>query len=100
MCNVSTNGTVSLQAVLPRVRQLDLRVQVSIDGARARTNDALRGPGAFDKATATARELIAAGVHTTVCMVACQENEAEIEGDHKMPVTSPVTNDCRVKGAR
>jgi len=58
-----------------------LQVQVSIDGACAQTNDAIRGAGTFEQALATARDLIAAGVHTTLCMVACRENLEEI-GDY------------------
>ena len=80
-CNVSTNGTVLLKGLAPQIRKAGLQVQVSIDGASARTNDALRGPGTFEKALSTARELIAAGVHTTLCMVACEANQMEI-GDY------------------
>ena len=80
-CNVSTNGNVSLKALAPQIRKAGLQVQVSIDGASPQTNDALRGTGTFDKALRTASELIAARVHTTLCMVACQENQSEI-GDY------------------
>lgn len=60
------------------MRSFGLRVQVSMDGATPSTNDALRGPGTFNRALGTGRELIAARMHTTLCMVACRENQAEI----------------------
>jgi mycofactocin biosynthetic radical S-adenosylmethionine protein MftC len=77
-CNVSTNGTVPLTNLARQIRKAGLHVQVSIDGASAQANDALRGAGTFEKALRTAKELISAGVHTTLCMVACRENQAEI----------------------
>ncbi len=80
-CNVSTNGTISLRTLSAQIRAVGLRVQISIDGANSGTNDALRGAGTFERALCTARDLIAVGVHTTLSMVACQENQDEI-GDY------------------
>jgi radical SAM protein with 4Fe4S-binding SPASM domain len=94
-CNVSTNGTVPLESLAPEIRKAGLQVQVSLDGARAETNDALRGPGTYARALATAKELIAAGVHTTLCMVACRENLGEI-GDYLRLVKALGANEARV----
>ncbi len=80
-CNVSTNGTVPLGNVIPQIRRAGLRVQVSLDGAAARTNDAIRGVGSYERALNTAQALIAGKIHTTLCMVACRENLAEL-GDY------------------
>lgn len=77
-CNVSTNGTILSDALLRDLTEAALKVQVSIDGARAETNDSIRGTGTFEKATATARRLAASGIPTTLCMVCCRENLAEV----------------------
>ena len=46
---VSTNGTVLDDALVDRLLDLaaPVYIQVSLDGARAETNDAIRGPGTF-----------------------------------------------------
>jgi MoaA/NifB/PqqE/SkfB family radical SAM enzyme len=48
-------------------------VQVSLDGGSARTHDAIRGPGTFDAAVATIRELARRGFDTRVI---CTVNKA------------------------
>lgn len=80
-CNVSTNGTVPLGPIIPSLRRTGLRVQVSLDGATARTNDAIRGMGSYERALNTAQALIAGKIHTTLSLVACRENLAEL-GDY------------------
>jgi radical SAM protein with 4Fe4S-binding SPASM domain len=77
-CNVSTNGTIVSDALLMDLAETGLTVQVSLDGASAATNDAIRGPGTFARATATARRLASAGIPTTLCMVCCRENLCDI----------------------
>ncbi len=48
---VSTNGTMHDESVLRRISCMDsVRIQVSLDGATAETNDEIRGTGAFDQA--------------------------------------------------
>ena len=48
---VSTNGTVHDESLAKRLSDMDLvRIQISLDGATAETNDKIRGTGAFDKA--------------------------------------------------
>jgi mycofactocin radical SAM maturase len=47
---VSTNGTVHDGDLVKRLTRMKLlRIQVSLDGATAATNDAIRGAGTFDK---------------------------------------------------
>lgn len=77
-CNVSTNGTVLPDGLLPPLADAGLKVQVSLDGATAETNDTIRGAGTFARATATVRRLVTSGIPTTLCMVCCRENLAEI----------------------
>lgn len=48
---VSTNGTVFDESLAKKLSGMDLlRIQISLDGATAKTNDEIRGTGAFDKA--------------------------------------------------
>ncbi|HYG23300.1 MAG TPA: radical SAM protein [Verrucomicrobiae bacterium] len=77
-CNVSTNGTVLNDAILKILQDMRLDVQVSLDGATAQTNDAIRGAGTFSKATASVRRLVEAGIPVTLCMVCCEQNLLEI----------------------
>jgi radical SAM protein with 4Fe4S-binding SPASM domain len=77
-CNVSTNGTIISDSLLKGLREAGLKVQVSLDGAVAGTNDAIRGPGTFQKAIGTIQRLVECGIPTTLCMVCCQENIREI----------------------
>jgi radical SAM protein with 4Fe4S-binding SPASM domain len=78
ICNVSTNGTAVPEAMLKDIAEAGLKVQVSIDGATAATNDFIRGASTFEKAVLTVRRLVASGIPTTLCMVCCQQNVAEI----------------------
>ena len=58
----STNGTRIDAARARRLAAMDyVDVQVSIDGATAAVNDAVRGPGSFDAALGAMRELAEAG---------------------------------------
>ncbi|MCZ7664562.1 MAG: mycofactocin radical SAM maturase [Thermoleophilia bacterium] len=47
---VSTNGTLLTEALVDELAAMDLLfLQVSLDGARSETNDAIRGPGTFER---------------------------------------------------
>lgn len=77
-CNVSTNGTILPDTLLERLAMTGLKVQVSLDGATAPTNDAIRGTGTFEKATTTVRRLVERRIPVALCMVCCRENLPEI----------------------
>jgi mycofactocin radical SAM maturase len=58
----STNGSRITTAAAQRLASTDyVDVQISIDGANATTNDAIRGAGSFDVATTAMRHLADAG---------------------------------------
>src|SRR5205085_2178911 len=60
---VLTNGMLLTRDRLAALRDLErVRLQISIDGATVATNDALRGPDCFAKATACARAAIELGI--------------------------------------
>ena len=63
---VLTNATLLPQRVVDRLAELSrasrytLELRVSIDGVTADMNDAIRGPGSFDRAVAAVGRLVAA----------------------------------------
>ena len=58
----STNGTRLTKAKAQRLAATDyVDVQISVDGADAATNDAVRGPGSYDAAIAAMENLAEAG---------------------------------------
>lgn len=76
---LSTNGTLLDAARVAALAARRVEVQVSIDSADAARHDAGRGTGVWAKATAGARALVAAGVHTIVSMVYRRDNLDELE---------------------
>jgi radical SAM protein with 4Fe4S-binding SPASM domain len=78
---VLTNGILFRGPVLERLRRQDpslLRLQVSLDGATAEVNDALRGRGSFERILAGVRELVAAGFAPTLSTVISRHNVGQM----------------------
>ncbi len=77
----STNGTRLTPTRAAQLAALDyLDVQISIDGATARTNDAVRGEGAYPAARAAMDNLAAAGFGPfKVSVVVTRENVEELD---------------------
>jgi radical SAM protein with 4Fe4S-binding SPASM domain len=78
---VLTNGILFQGAVLDRLRLQDparLRLQVSLDGASAATNDPVRGQGSFERILAGIRNLVAAGMAPTISTVVTRQNVGEM----------------------
>ncbi|HXI20441.1 MAG TPA: radical SAM protein, partial [Gemmatimonadales bacterium] len=78
---ILTNGTVFRGPVRQALGQLDrghVRFQVSLDGATARTNDPIRGPGTFVRALDGARLLSDLGFEVSLTTVTTRENLPEL----------------------
>ncbi len=77
----STNGTRLTATAARQLAALDyLDVQISIDGATARTNDAVRGDGAYQAARAAMDNLAAAGFGPfKVSVVVTRQNIEELD---------------------
>jgi len=78
---ILTNATVFAGAVRKGLDGLDRRrvkLQISIDGARAETNDRIRGPGTFDGALDGARLLSDLGFEVSLTTVTTRSNLAEL----------------------
>ena len=78
---VLTNGTVLRGPIRSRLESLDrnmVRFQISIDGARAATNDRIRGAGTYDGALNGARFLSDLGYDVSLATVVAGENLREL----------------------
>lgn len=78
--DVLTNGSLISEAETealvkhPRLR----RIQVSLEGATAKTNDAIRGPGSFESTISAIRFLRDAGIAVSVMTTISRFNKDEI----------------------
>lgn len=77
----STNGTRLTKEKAARLAATDyVDVQISIDGADALTNDAIRGPGSFDAAIAAMENLAEAGFgEFKISVVMTRQNIPQID---------------------
>ena len=77
----STNGSRITPAAAARIASSDyVDVQISIDGADAATNDAVRGTGSFDVATTAMQRLADAGVADfKVSIVVTRDNVGQLD---------------------
>ena len=84
---VSTNGTVLDEKLVGELLAMDAPVylQVSLDGARAATNDAIRGPGTFTRILAGVELLTRAGYpDLSLNMVVTSLNAGELAEFHEL----------------
>lgn len=75
---VSTNGILVDNEFAKEARNIDLTVQVSLDGASEVTNDAIRGSGTFKKAIRAVKILLAEEVRTSINMCYHRMNIGEL----------------------
>jgi radical SAM protein with 4Fe4S-binding SPASM domain len=88
-------------ATLFRGEQLDglaalagdrLRVQISLDGASAATNDPIRGAGTFERVIEGIRAAVAAGLRPSVTMVLLKHTLGEVEALVRLAASLGVRN--------
>ncbi|MBI3494120.1 MAG: radical SAM protein, partial [Acidobacteria bacterium] len=92
---ILTNGTLFKGDRLDGLAALAgdrLRVQVSLDGASAETNDPIRGAGTFDRIVAGVREAVRAGLRPSVTMVVLAHNVNDVEALVRLAATLDVRN--------
>ena len=76
---ISTNGILLSKEDGEFFKEYDVEVGVSLDGAKAETNDYIRGKGSFDNAINAIMILTETGVHTTIGMTLMGSNLKEAE---------------------
>ncbi len=85
MTCISTNGTLIDAARVARLSATRLvAIQVSMDGARRETCDAIRGAGVFDQAIAALKLLAKSPIPTSINTVLTAQNAAEIPALHAL----------------
>ena len=78
----STNGTYLDLSAAKSLSSLDyIDIQISLDGPDAKTNDAIRGLGSFDKAIAALENLSRAEFRTPKISVVATRNNVEVLDD-------------------
>src|SRR5712692_4683676 len=78
---ILTNGTLFSGVRFERLVELAgerLRVQISLDGASADTNDPIRGEGTFERVLAGVRTAVAAGLRPSLTMTLVQRNLEDV----------------------
>ncbi len=85
MTCISTNGTLLTAERVARLARTRLvAIQVSMDGARRETCDAIRGAGVFDAAIEAIKLLAATRIPTSINTVLTAQNADEIPAMHEM----------------
>jgi radical SAM protein with 4Fe4S-binding SPASM domain len=88
---ISTNGAFIDRSAARRLTTLADYVQISLDGADADTNDAIRGRGSFAAATAAVEACVSCGLPTGISMVLTRMNCHQIEEYVRMSQVLGVT---------
>ena len=73
-----TNGTLITEGMAQKLGELNLDIQVSLDGAREETHDFIRGPGSFRKTIEGVQNLVKAGTEPHTSMTIMKKNMNEI----------------------
>lgn len=90
---ILTNGTLFKRLdELAALAGDRLRVQISLDGASAATNDSIRGAGTFERITDGIRVAVAAGLRPSVTMVLLQGNLGDVEALVRLAASLGVRN--------
>jgi mycofactocin radical SAM maturase len=85
MTCISTNGTlISPERVARLASNRLVAIQVSLDGAKRETCDAIRGNGVFDTAIEAVKLLAATSIPTSINTVLTAQNAAEIPAMHDL----------------
>lgn len=77
--NMSTNGTLITRDYAKKARDIELEVQVSLDGENQETNDKFRGKGSFKMAIQGIKTLVEEGTYSVLCMTYHSGNFDKLE---------------------
>lgn len=85
MTCISTNGTLLKADLVEKLARTRLvAIQVSLDGAKKETCDAIRGEGVFDRAIQALKLLAASSIPTSINTVLTTQNADEIPAMHDL----------------
>lgn len=69
-----SNGTLITEEVAKKLKQLDVAVQVSVEGPDAKTNDKIRGRGTFEKAMNGIKKCLKNGIRVELSVTLMKNN--------------------------
>lgn len=79
LASVSTNGSLIDSHFAKKAADLNLAIQISVDGAHPETCDAVRGKGSWERAISGTKTAVENGALTWLCMVYQRDNLDELE---------------------
>ncbi|MBU7045402.1 MAG: radical SAM protein, partial [Theionarchaea archaeon] len=79
LASVSTNGSLIDSHFAKKAADLNLAIQISVDGAHPETCDAVRGKGSWERAISGTKIAVKNGALTWLCMVYQRDNLDELE---------------------
>ncbi|MFC1870003.1 radical SAM/SPASM domain-containing protein [Chloroflexota bacterium] len=84
---MSTNGLLLTPQIIATLKQLEVRVMISIDGATPETYQSIRGEASFEKVVAQASNCAQAGILEAINFVILKRNYTEIPAIFKLAVS-------------
>lgn len=83
---VATNGTLITKEVAGRLKEIDVSyVEISLDGATAKTHDDFRGvPGMFERTVQGIKNCVEAGLYTCIATTATKHNLEELQATYEL----------------
>jgi len=82
---IATNGTLITREVAKRLKEAVDYVEVSLDGATAKTHDEFRGiPRSFDRAVDGIKNCVKAGLYTCIATTATKLNQHEMQKTYEL----------------
>lgn len=82
---IATNGTLITMEMAKRLKEAVDYVEVSLDGAAAKTHDKFRGiPGSFDRAVDGIKNCVKAGIYTCIATTATKLNLHEMQKTYEL----------------
>lgn len=73
-----TNGVLITEKMAKKLKEVNITIQVSLDGARQETHDFIRGEGSYKKTVSGLMNLVKAGVQPCISMTILKNNVNEI----------------------
>ncbi|WBF09012.1 radical SAM protein [Methanothermobacter thermautotrophicus] len=75
---VTSNGTFIDEECVNKLKSVDAKVTISIDGSSPKINDSLRGAGTFKKAINAVESLVDSNIYTSMRMTLLKSNLGDL----------------------
>ncbi|PKK88394.1 MAG: hypothetical protein CVV64_18930, partial [Candidatus Wallbacteria bacterium HGW-Wallbacteria-1] len=81
---LSTNGIIANPEILKILKNRQIELQVSLDGADSESNDSIRGAGTFDRVLGNIKKFVDADIYTMISMVYSSAGISDFENYLKL----------------